>query len=231
MIETRDPRSRIIEAALALLTEGGQEAVSTRAVGAAAGVQAPTIYRLFGDKQGLLDAVAEHALWTYLEHKADKMAQSDPVGWLREGWDLHIGFVLANPSLFPLLYGDPRASERSPAAAASTEMLAAMVQRIAEAGRLKVSQERAVQLIRSAGSGTAFTLLSLPPERRDLALADTMRDALIGMIITDEAVPTVPSPVTAAVALRAVLAQSPALTAAERTLMEEWLARIADAKP
>lgn len=34
--------------------------MSTRAVSTAAGVQAPTIYRLFGDKQGLLDAVTAH---------------------------------------------------------------------------------------------------------------------------------------------------------------------------
>ncbi|MGC4948582.1 TetR family transcriptional regulator, partial [Streptomyces sp. DT224] len=40
-------RRRIIAAATRLLAEKGREAVSTRAVGAAAGVQAPTIYRLF----------------------------------------------------------------------------------------------------------------------------------------------------------------------------------------
>jgi hypothetical protein len=34
-----------VQAAARLLAEGGREAVSTRAVAAAAGVQAPTIYR------------------------------------------------------------------------------------------------------------------------------------------------------------------------------------------
>jgi AcrR family transcriptional regulator len=34
--------------------------VSTRAVSAAARVQAPTICRIFGDKRGLLDAVARY---------------------------------------------------------------------------------------------------------------------------------------------------------------------------
>ena len=56
------PRERILAATAKLLAEGGREAASTRAVGAAAGVQAPTIYRLFGDKQGLLDAVAARGL-------------------------------------------------------------------------------------------------------------------------------------------------------------------------
>ncbi|WP_338419811.1 TetR family transcriptional regulator [Streptomyces klenkii] len=36
--------------------------MTTRAVAAAAGVQAPAIYRLFGDKDGLLEAVAEQRL-------------------------------------------------------------------------------------------------------------------------------------------------------------------------
>ncbi len=47
-----NPRDRILQAAARLLAEGGREAVSTRAVSSAAGVQAPTIYRQFGDMQG-----------------------------------------------------------------------------------------------------------------------------------------------------------------------------------
>ena len=46
----------MLEAAAELLRTGGVDAVSTRAVAAAAGVQPPTIYRQFGDKEGLLDA-------------------------------------------------------------------------------------------------------------------------------------------------------------------------------
>ena len=53
-------RARIVAAAAELIASGGREAATTRAVAAAAGVQAPTIYRLFGDKRGLLNAAAEH---------------------------------------------------------------------------------------------------------------------------------------------------------------------------
>jgi AcrR family transcriptional regulator len=42
---------KVLEAAARLLSSGGVDAVSTRAVAAAAGVQPPTIYRQFGDKQ------------------------------------------------------------------------------------------------------------------------------------------------------------------------------------
>jgi len=48
-----DARARIVRAATELLATGGRNAVTTRAVSAAAGVQAPTIYRHFGDMQSL----------------------------------------------------------------------------------------------------------------------------------------------------------------------------------
>ncbi len=48
---------------------GGPDAVSTRAVSAAAGVQLLTIYRLFGDKEGLLDAVVADGFTAYLTSK------------------------------------------------------------------------------------------------------------------------------------------------------------------
>ena len=83
---TGDTRERIIAAAIALLSEGGREAVSTRSVSAAAGVQAPTIYRLFGDKQGLLDAVAAHGFAAYLSSKVAHKPGADPVEDLRTGW-------------------------------------------------------------------------------------------------------------------------------------------------
>ena len=37
----------------------------------AAGVQPPTLYRLFGDKDGLIDAVAEHVMATYVAAKSE----------------------------------------------------------------------------------------------------------------------------------------------------------------
>ncbi|WP_328341958.1 helix-turn-helix domain-containing protein [Micromonospora sp. NBC_00421] len=42
-----------------LVTWGGARAVTTRGVAERARVRAPTIYRLFGDKDGLVEAVAE----------------------------------------------------------------------------------------------------------------------------------------------------------------------------
>ncbi|MFF4559157.1 TetR/AcrR family transcriptional regulator [Streptomyces sp. NPDC001422] len=221
------PRGRIVAAAARLLAEGGPDAVSTRAVSAAAGVQPPTIYRLFGDKEGLLDAVAAHGFTAYVTSKSALASTGDPVEDLRRGWDLHIGLGLANPALFTLMYGRYRPGTTSPAAAAAFEVLAGHIRRVAEAGRLAVPEERAVALVHAAGSGTTLTLIATPEERRDPELSRTAREAVLAAITTDAPADAAPEPVTAAVTLRAVLPRTDALTAPERGLMEEWLDRIA----
>jgi AcrR family transcriptional regulator len=221
-----DRRQRILAAAAELLAHGGREAVSTRAVSAAAGVQAPTIYRLFGDKQGLLDAMATHGFTTSLAGKTDVEPSADPVADLRTGWDLHVGFGLANPALYSLMYGERRPGQVPPAARRAAEVLARHVRRIAEAGRLRVGEERAAQLIHAAGSGTTLTLIALPPDRRDLGLSELAREAVIAAITTDAPAHVAPGPVGAAAALRAVLPQTDALTGPERVLLREWLDRV-----
>jgi AcrR family transcriptional regulator len=220
-------RERIVAAAVELLSEGGREAVSTRAVSAAAGVQAPTIYRLFGDKQGLLDAVATDGFTTYLRSKIALKPNADPVADLRQGWDLHVGFGLANPALYSLMYGEPRPGASPPAAVAGAQLLAELIRRIAAAGRLRISEEHAAQLLHSVAVGTTLSLIALPEERRDPAVADLARDAAIAAVTTDTPVAATPGPAGAAIALRAVLPETTAVTAPERALLEQWLDRIA----
>ncbi|MFC4120420.1 TetR/AcrR family transcriptional regulator [Nonomuraea zeae] len=223
-----ETRANLVKVAARLLHEQGPAAVTTRAVAQAAGVQAPTIYRLFGDKDGLLDAVAEHVLAAYVAGKASAADDGDPVADLRAGWDTHIGFGLANAALFGLLT-DPGRGGRSPATAAGLEVLRARVHRVAATGRLRVTERRAVELIHAAGTGVVLTLLATPPEDQDPGLADAMYDAVMRAVLID-APPSVPAPgddgtTAAAVAFRTVVPKLPALTDAERGLMSEWLER------
>lgn len=225
------PRERIVAATARLLAEGGREAVSTRAVGAAAGVQAPTIYRLFGDKRGLLEAVAAEGFAAYLASKTGQEPLADPVEDLRSGWDLHIGFGLANPALYMVMNGDVRPGAEPPAAVAGLEILASRIRRIAEAGRLRVSERRACELVQAVGRGTVMTLISTPEDRRDPELAAMACEAVVAAITTDAPAPAAPGPVAAAVALAAVLPRTDALSEGERALMREWLDRIAREAP
>jgi len=224
-------RSHIVEVAARLLTTGGREAVSTRAVAAAAGTQAPTIYRLFGDKAGLLAAVAEHGYASYLAAKPHPRPSADPVDQLRAGWDLHIEFGLANPGLFTLMYGDPQPGHPSAAAAEAFRILKARIGAIATAGRLRVSQQLGADMVHAAACGTVIALLAAPAGQRDAALSDATFHAVITAITTDAGAAPDPGPVPAANALRAHLPDLKALTDGERQLLDEWLARLAGDQP
>ncbi|MEE1939900.1 TetR/AcrR family transcriptional regulator [Streptomyces sp. TRM 70361] len=239
--ETKIPTGeRIVRAAVSLLEEGGREAVSTRAVSAAAGVQPPAIYRLFGDMRGLLDAVAEYGMADYLRVKTTRERLPDPVDDLRRGWDLHIDFGLAHPALYTLMYGDPRPGERSPAARKADAVLLGLVERVAEAGRLRLGVERAAHMIHSASCGVTLTLLSAAPEERDPDLPRLTREAVLAAVTTDgggaSGTGTRPgpgdgaggtSPVSHAVALRTAVSRLDVLSPGEAALFAELLDRIA----
>ena len=220
-------RARIVDAASALLREGGREAVSTRAVSALAGVQAPAIYRIFKDKKGLLDAVASEGFASYLRGKKALEPSDDPVADLRRGWDLHVGFGVAQPAFYTLIYGEPRPGEESPAAAEAARILAAQVHRIAAAGRLRTTEERAARLIHSAGSGMVFTLIALPPERRDPELSALARESVIAAVTTEKPhAGAEDGAAGSATTLRAALPAVTVLTDGERALLGELLDRI-----
>ncbi|WP_446664478.1 TetR/AcrR family transcriptional regulator [Flexivirga sp. B27] len=227
-----DPRTRIIDVASTLLSEEGRAGVTTRRVAELAGVQAPVIYRLFGDKDGLLDAVAEHVMADFAATKSAAVAGSatrgvDPVAGLRAGWDMTIGFGLANPELFVLI-NDP-ARGPSPSTEAGIRILADRVHQVAMAGRLRVSEAEAVELIHAAGTGAVLAILRRPESERDTGPADVLYEGLCQRILTasDSTGRAPADPVIApAVTLRAAVSDLAVLSPAERAMLGEWLERI-----
>ncbi len=220
-----------------LLAHGGRQAVSNRAVSAAAGVQAPTIYRQFGDMQGLLDAVVRETFAGYVRQKTSRAHTDDSIEELRSGWDLHVAFGLAHPAVYTLIYSDPIAMADAPASRDAYAILHGLVDRVAQAGRLRVSVPHAARLIAAAGEGVTLALIATPPAARDLRLSATMREAVIAAITSaptsDGGPDSGPGPervAVRAVALHAVLAEAPGiLSLAERRLLDEWLDRLAGA--
>ncbi|AWN23295.1 TetR/AcrR family transcriptional regulator [Deinococcus irradiatisoli] len=223
------PRERILEAALTLLERGGVEAVSTRAVSAAAEVQVPTLYRQFGDMQGLLDAVASAGYATYLQVKTARASSGDPVADLRAGWDGHVAFGLEHPHLYALMYAAPRPQAPTPAAREAAALLRALLERVAAAGKLALGVDSAAAMIHAAAVGV--TLTSLKHQPPDPHLSERMREAVLGAVLV--ARPGAPSsavqPQAAAHAV-ALVALLPGLetpfSAAEQALLIEWLARL-----
>ena len=236
-----DARSRIVRAAAKLLATGGRNAVTTRAVSAAAGVQPPTIYRQFGDMQGLLGVVARETLAAHVREQATRALTNDPVEDLRRGWDLHIAYGLANPDAFALLYSAPSVAAYTSVIGEGVGVLQGLVARIAEVGRLRVDVVHATALIHAAGTGVTLTLAALPPKERDTRLSEAMREAILAAVTVPASAraPSGGSPDAApaerlavhAIALRALLTEAPSvLSAAERQLLSDWLDRLATAR-
>jgi AcrR family transcriptional regulator len=196
------------------------------AVSAAAEVQPPTIYRQFGDMQGLLSEVARAGFNKYLESKMARVQLRDPVEEMKRGWNLHVEFGLTHPHLYRLMY---TALRSDPDSNQAFEMLRGLLQRVAEAGRLSVSVERAGAMVHGGALGVTLSLLNAPV--KDTTLSDLMLNAVLGAILTPETAPVStqlePRVAGHAVALVSLLPKlETTFSPAEHKLLEEWLHRL-----
>jgi AcrR family transcriptional regulator len=233
-------RERILDAAARLLVTEGQEGLSTRAVAAAAGVQGPTLYRLFGDKQGLVDAVVAHGFERYLADKHALAPTGDVRRDLRQGWDLHVQFGLTHPAFYALMFGNPRREHQSPAAAETSRLLMVTLDRVARAGLLKVTPADAARMTHAAVVGVTLTLIADPGQPGAQELSRMVREAVLAAVLVDtgDEEPGEPVLATHAIALAAALTGDGAtgrtpdsaaevLTPAETGLLLQWLRRLA----
>jgi AcrR family transcriptional regulator len=224
----------MIEAAEELLTLSPDNDIATRAVCEAVGVTQPVLYRLFGDKNGLLDALADDGLRRYAEQKAALPETGDVLADLRTGWDDHMAFALANPALYQLMFA-PRPQSHSVARRQIFELLVATLVRVSAAGALKVAPVAAAQLILPANVGLALTLIAQPALFEHPELSHRMRDAVFAAVLVSPEV----SPVAAggvpdaAQRLRSQLAVSgtAALEPVEAALLDRWLERLGAGVP
>ncbi|MDJ0393658.1 TetR/AcrR family transcriptional regulator [Rhodococcus sp. G-MC3] len=233
-----DQQERILEAAVKLLAEVGPTGVSTRAVAAAAGVQTPTLYRLFGDKDGLLDSVASFGFETYLAEKRAFEPSEDVVDDLRRGWDIHVEFGLTNPAVYALMYGNLRPGRRPAAAQENQDILRRMLERANLEGRLRVPVGAATRAIEASTTGAVLLLLAQPEPQRDPRLIRPLRDTVLDSLTLEPTPATDPDAIVSerADALLAVLTPQGGVdpltrnlfSPAEASLLREWLARLGD---
>jgi AcrR family transcriptional regulator len=216
-------RERILHAAARLLADSGGAPVSTRAVCAAAGVGAPTLYHHFGDKGGLLDAVVAYGFERYLAGKRTRPSTGDPIEDLRRGWDAHVEFGLAQPAFYALMYG---AGRRADAAEEGYRILLGMTEAVARAGRLRVPVKTAADMVHAGSVGVTLMLIDgAAPE-----LSERTREAILAAIADTGRLEERPSSVSAmAIALTSALeGRAPhTLSEAEAAMLREWLNRLA----
>ncbi|MGI5170925.1 TetR/AcrR family transcriptional regulator [Spirillospora sp. CA-253888] len=178
-------RERILEATAELLATRDALAISTRAICDRAGVGMPEIYRQFGDKQGLLTAVADIGFERFIANKERNPRTDDPVADLRTAWDSHVAFALRNPHLYRLMFTP--AGEPGPQAIKDAQaLLLAAVERCRAVGRLRAAPELAARSILSANVGVCLMALSFPELFGGLDISQSVRDAVIGKVTGDE---------------------------------------------
>ncbi|HJD81163.1 MAG TPA: TetR/AcrR family transcriptional regulator [Kitasatospora aureofaciens] len=229
----RAARHQVLQVAAELLEQGGSDAVSTRAVATAAGITAPTLYRMFGDKDGLLAELAAHGFEMYLAEKHEALSRSeDPVVDLHRGWDLHVDFGLRHPAFYVLMYGTAQPGRRPPAADEAHALLVRLLDRAAADGRLRVPVEEATHVVHAATTGATLALIGEGAPHRNLSTSTRLRNIVIGSITTDPPVATGTDLASRALALDAALGgengAAPTLRDTETALLRDWLRRLAE---
>ncbi|MDW4908114.1 TetR/AcrR family transcriptional regulator [Streptomyces sp. ADMS] len=86
--------TRILDACADLLDEVGYDALSTRAVAIRAGVPIGSVYRFFGNKRAMADALAQRNLERYITRVTERLRQESGGGW-REAMDAVLDEYLA----------------------------------------------------------------------------------------------------------------------------------------
>jgi len=231
--QARSIRDIILDATSELLAESSAGAVSTRAICERAGIQAPTLYRQFGDKDALIAQVVDRAFQLYLDSKRNRVVSPDPQQTLRNGWDSHVAWALANPSFYRVIYSS--GVQRPAGVDDAHAILLGDLEACAAAGGLKVSPPIAAQMIMSATVGIAMMLIARPDQYPDPAISARLRDSVYSAVFTDEIGPggspeKAPSVAATALTLSSLVSgsETTGLTAAEKALAIEWLGRIAD---
>jgi len=218
----------MIAAAEQLLIASSDNDIATRAVCEAVGVTQPVLYRLFGDKRGLLDAVANLGFERYAARKAAQAATADPVADLRAGWDGHVEFARQNPALYQLMFV-PRPRSHSVARQRVFDLLVATLVRCAAVGALTIDPVAAAQLILSANVGVALNRIAQPELFDNATLSHRMREAVFASVLGERAEPNPTEPLrAAALRLRAQLALTTpdTLHPQESAVLDLWLQRI-----
>jgi hypothetical protein len=111
----------------------------------------------------------QHGYATHLAHKKALAPTEDPVDDLRAGWEQNISFALANPSLYALIWGEPRPGAPMAAAEESYKSLRDSIHRVAQS--VQKIQKHQPERTRALAPPAQFTASSGRPRPRSFPAA------------------------------------------------------------
>ena len=124
-------REALVEAATALLREGGAEALTLRGAARRAGVSAMAPYRHFADKEALLAAVAAFGFALLAARLAEADTVPDPADALTAQGTAYVRFACEEPALFRLMFGATQPAGHCDLHAAADAAYAVLARRVA----------------------------------------------------------------------------------------------------
>jgi AcrR family transcriptional regulator len=128
-----DLRAACLRAAMELLEESGETALSLRAVARRAGVSPAAPYRHYADREALVSAVAAVGYRELAERLAAAHPSPSTPGQLAGVAVAYVEFALQRPALFRIMFGeqcDPNDHERVAATAAVSLYVRGIVERV-----------------------------------------------------------------------------------------------------
>ncbi|RWZ68134.1 TetR/AcrR family transcriptional regulator [Labedella populi] len=176
-LSTRD-RLLLVGADLLEHAEGGT--VSTRAITEKAGVQAPTLYHHFGNKQALLDEVVSHGFRRFLLDNPVPAGQAGQISAIARAWDTHVRFGVEHPAFYAHIYARVEPGYRCGVVSVVEQMLLETLEQARSL--LSVPPALAARMILAASTGVIMTLISELDGAPDWELSERVRDAILDSI-------------------------------------------------
>lgn len=159
---TPELRDRLLEAAVALLTNDGVAGFTTRRVALSANTSAPAVYELFGDRAGLVREIFFEGFRQLQCHFARLHDTDDPRADLEAVIAAFRTFVREHPALVEVMFSrpfvdfDPGPRERE-AGGAVRSFLVRHVQRCVDAGLMAGDATDIAHVLVSTAQGMAAT--------------------------------------------------------------------------
>jgi AcrR family transcriptional regulator len=150
-----DLRAALVRAALELLEESGESALSLRAVARRAGVSPAAPYRHYADREALVSAVAAVGYRELAERLAAAHPSPSSPEQLASVAIAYVQFALERPALFRIMFGEPCDRDNDERIAA-TATVSLYVRRIVERSFPQADPEALATAIWALVHGLAF---------------------------------------------------------------------------
>jgi AcrR family transcriptional regulator len=177
-----DLRAALVDAALELLEESGESALSLRAVARRAGVSPAAPYRHYEDREALVSAVAAVGYRELAERLGAAHPAPSTPDQLADVAVAYVRFALERPALFRIMFGEPCKRDNDERVAA-TEAVSLYLREIVARCFPRSDPEALAPAIWALVHGLAFLFLDGKLDAADPAAVDTHVRAAVGAVL------------------------------------------------